>query len=75
MASIDDLAADITAETTLIDGVGVLIAGLKQQLADILAGITLPPAVQTKVDAAFAVAEANKAKLAAVLSTNVPPTP
>src|SRR5438105_15488275 len=75
MATLDQIAADITAETSAIDSLSALIAGLKQQLADALAGTTLPPAVQAKVDAIFADAETNKAKLAAALTANVPPTP
>jgi hypothetical protein len=49
-----------------------LIGGLKQQLADALAGTTLPPATQVKVDAIFAQAEANKAKIADALAANTP---
>jgi altronate dehydratase len=75
MATIDQVLQDVTDESTAIDSVSALISGLKQQLADALSGATIPPAVQAKVDAVFATAEANKAKLATALATNVPPVP
>jgi hypothetical protein len=75
MATLDQVLQDVTDETTAIDSISVLIAGLKQQLTDALAGTTLPTAVQAKVDAVFAGAETNKGKLAAALAANVPPVP
>lgn len=73
MASLDDVLKDVTDESTAIDGISTLVAGLKQQLADALAGTTLPPAVQAKVDAVFAQAEINKGKIATALAANVTP--
>ena len=70
MATLDDIATDMTEETTSIDGLSVLLSGLKQQLADTLSGANLPPAIQAKVDAVFAQAEANKSKLADALAAN-----
>jgi hypothetical protein len=64
-ANIDQVLQDVNDETTLIDGIGTFIQGLKDQLA--AQGID-----QAKLDAAFAGAEANKAKLAAALSANTP---
>ena len=75
MATLDDIASDVEAETTLIAGVSTFIAGLKQQLADALAGTTLPPATQAKVDAIFAGAEANKQALSDALVANTPVAP
>lgn len=75
MATLDQVLQDVTDESTAIDSISTLIDGLKQQIADALSGATLPPAVQSKVDAIFAQAETNKAKIAAALSANVPPTP
>jgi len=75
MATLEQVAQDMTDETTAIDSVAALITGLQQQVADALSGVTLPPAVQAKVDAIFVTAEANKAKLAAALAANVPPVP
>lgn len=70
--TLDEVLADVQAETTALDSVGELIKGLKQQLADALSGANLPPAVQAKVDAVFDQAEKNKAKIAAALEANVP---
>ncbi len=78
MATLDDVLKDVQDEKTAIGGLSDLISGLKQQLADVLSGTVLTPAVQAKVDAIFAEAEARKAELAAALSANtgpVPPTP
>lgn len=74
MASLDQILTDVTDESTAIDGISTLISGLKQQLADALAGTTLPPATQAKVDAIFAAAEVNKGKIATALAANTPPT-
>lgn len=75
MATLDQILQDVTDESTAIDSISTLIAGLKQQLADALANTTLPPDVQAKIDAVFSGAEANKAKLAAALAANTPPAP
>ncbi len=63
MATLDQILDDVNAEPTQIDSLSALIAGLKQQLADALSGVTLPTAVQAKVDSIFNQAEANKQKL------------
>ncbi len=75
MASLDDVLADVTAESTKLDSLTAFVAGLKQQLADALAGANLPPAVQSKVDAIFAAVETNKQKVQDALDANVPPVP
>jgi predicted metal-dependent enzyme (double-stranded beta helix superfamily) len=69
MATIDQVVQDVNDESTAIDSVVVLIAGLRQQVADALSGVTLPPDTQTKLDAVFSTAESNKAKLATALAT------
>ena len=71
MASLDQVLADVTKESTDLDSIAALISGLKQQIADALAGTTLPPATQAKVDAIFAAAETNKGKIADALAANV----
>jgi len=75
MATLDEVLADVTDESTQIAGISTLIAGLKQQLADALAGTTLPPATQAKVDAIFTAAEKNKADIAAALAANTSAAP
>lgn len=73
MATLDQILADVTAQQTALDSVIALIQGLRQQLADALSGVTLPPAVQAKVDAIFEAAEFNGVKIAQALAENVPP--
>ena len=73
MATLDQVLADVTDESTRLDSLSTLIAGLKQQVADALAGTTLPAPVQAKIDAIFAQAETNKGKIDTALNTNVPP--
>ena len=75
MATLDDILALVSDEDTKLDSVIALIDGLKKQLDDVLAGTTLPPAVQAKVDALFDKATTNAAKIVDALDTNVPPTP
>lgn len=75
MDTLDNILADVTEESTKLDSLSAFIAGLKQQIADALAGTTLPPAVQAKVDAVFAGVEANKAKVQTALDANVTTTP
>ncbi len=73
MATLDDVLAVVTEEEGKIDSVVALIAGLKEQLAEALAGTTLPPAVQAKVDALFAQATENSGKIVAAIEANQPP--
>jgi hypothetical protein len=72
MADLNQVAADMAEETTLIGSISTFISGLEQQLADVLSGASLPPAVQAKVDAIFVQAEANKAALAQALVLSTP---
>lgn len=72
MATLDEVLTLVTDEDTKLDSVIALIDGLKKQLDDVLAGTTLPPAVQAKVDAIFDGATKNAAKIVDALDTNVP---
>lgn len=74
MATLDQIIAEVEAQDTALDSVRALIVGLKQQVADLLSGTTVPPAVQAKIDAAFAAAAKNSAEIAEALAENVPPT-
>ena len=74
-ATLDQVLETVTSSSTVVESISQLVKGLKQQLADALAGTTLPPAVQAKVDAIFSTAEANKAKLAEALLENTPEQP
>lgn len=75
MATLDQVLADVTDESTRLDSLSAFIDGLKKQLADALDGTTIPKPVQDKIDAVFAAAEANKAKIDTALNANVPPPP
>jgi hypothetical protein len=74
MPTLDEVLADVADEKTKIDSLTTLVAGIKKQLDDILAG-QLPPEVQAKVDAVFAGVEANKAEVQASIDANTTPTP
>jgi altronate dehydratase len=63
MATLDEVLAKVTEESTADDSIIVLLIGIKQQLADALTGVTLPPAVQAKVDAVFQAASDNVTKI------------
>ena len=75
MATLDEVLTDVTDEGSQIDSLSTLMAGIAQQLKDALAGTTLPPAVQAKVDAVFAGVEANKGKVMAAINANTTPPP
>lgn len=79
---LDTLIGNITAETTVVGGVVALlntdtgiIATLKQQVADALAGINVDAEVQGKLDTAFADAQANTQALSDALVANTPAAP
>lgn len=71
MPTLDEVLADVTEEGSKLDSLATFIAGLKQQIADALAGVTLPPKVQAQIDAVFAGVESNKAKVVAAMEANV----
>lgn len=70
--TLDDVLADVQAESEVDDSIVTLVQGLAQQLKDALSGATLPPAVQEKVEAVFAGIEANKQKVADAVKSNTP---
>lgn len=73
MATLDEVLTEVTEESGRLDSIQALIDGIKQQLADALAGTTLPTAVQAKVDQVFAHLGANRGKIDKALNENVPP--
>ena len=72
MASLDEILADVTEETTTIASVQTLLDGLQKQIADALSGVVIAPTVQAKIDAVFSGVEANKAALAAAIAASTP---
>lgn len=67
-ATLDEISADVTGESTLIDSLSTLLSGLAAQ-------VKAAAGDQTKIDAIFAAAESNKAKLATALAANTPAAP
>jgi len=63
MANLDDILSNEADEATQIGVIQTMVENLRQQLADALSGVTLPPAVQAKVDEIFTQASANKQAL------------
>lgn len=51
--SIDETLAAVADEDSKTDSLIALMNGVEQQLKDALAGTTVPPAVQAKIDAVF----------------------
>jgi hypothetical protein len=73
IVSQNDLILKGIAEKTALDSLVALTAGLKQQVADALSGVTLPAEVQAKIDAVFTGVEANKQEVLDALSANTTP--
>lgn len=76
--TIDEVLANVQSEGTAEAGVAALVKGLQDQVAAILAGSVLPPAVQTKLNAVFDAVDANKAAIALTTTpagAPVPPVP
>lgn len=74
MATLDQVLVDVKAESTVVDSLSSLTAGIKAQLDVALAG-ALTPEVQAKVDAIFAGIEGNKQKMADAIIANTPAAP
>jgi len=74
-ATIDDILKAVEQERTLEASLITLVNGLQQQLHDALAGVTLPPAVQAKLDAALQNINANSTALSTAIAANTPVAP
>lgn len=73
MHSLDETLAVVGAQSTKIDSLVALTDGLEKQVADALAGETLSPAAQAKLDAVFDGVTSNSAKVQGELDKSVPP--
>lgn len=67
MATLDDVVAEVTAQTSIVASVKALVAGLQTQLADAIASND-PAKVQAVLDAL----KANDAALAEAVPANTP---
>lgn len=72
MATFDDVIANVTALSSKEDSLIALCAGISQQLKDALSGVTLPPAVQAKIDAINDSLTSEVAKVTAAVAANTP---
>lgn len=74
-AKIDAAVKAATDETTAVDSTEALLATLRQQIADLMAGAPSLDAAAASVDQLLAAQQSNAGKLAAGLAANVPPPP
>jgi hypothetical protein len=72
MANLKQILDDVTSETTVINSIGLVITGLKQQVADALTKTGISTEDQATIDQIFATAENNKAALAKAVTDNTP---
>ena len=72
LATLDTILAKVTEQTTITNGVVVLITGLRQQIADAGTAAGLSPEVLAKFDAILATVDSNSAVLSSALTANVP---
>lgn len=70
--TLDQALESVTTNGTVGDSAVELMTTLKTRLDEALSGVTLPPAVQEKVDAIFNASEADKAKIEAAILANTP---
>lgn len=75
MHTLDDVLAEVTREDSEIGGITALINGLRKQVADAVGVQTIPPAVQSKIDAIFDAAVAHNAALVQALQDPGVPQP
>ena len=75
MATFDDLTAEVARQTTVDASIEALVTGLQNQVNGILAGTTLPPAVQAKLDSIFTTVKANNDAVSAAVLANTPAAP
>ena len=73
MATLDEILAEVTAQTSKLDSLDTLLDGLRQQVADLLAAQgDIPIALQQKIDEVFTAARANSQKIDAAIAENTP---
>lgn len=74
-ATLDQVLADVSNETTLENSVLALLTSVQAQLAAALANTSISPADQAKIDSIFSGLESNKTALTAAITANTPVTP
>lgn len=73
MATLDEVLAEVTAQTNKLDSIDALLDGLRQQVADLLAAQGgIPEALQQKIDEVFTAAQGVTQKIDAAIAENTP---
>jgi hypothetical protein len=72
MPTLDETLASVEANATVGGSAVALMTSLKARLDEVLSGVVIPPAVQTKINAIFAASETDKAALEAAILANTP---
>lgn len=72
MPTLDETLASVEANATVGGSAVALMTSLKARLDEVLSGVVIPPAVQTKIDAIFNASETDKAALEAAILANTP---
>ena len=70
MASLDDILAEVAAESSKIDSLSTLLDGVEAQLKAALAGSGISAEAQGKIDTIFANLQTNAGKIDAAISKN-----
>lgn len=71
--SIDEVVDQARVASGRVNSLIAAFKTIKQQLDEALSGVTLPPAVQTKVDSIFDIDTADATNIDAALSAPQPP--
>lgn len=67
-----DLLQGVQDESSLDDSLISLLGNIKTQLDQVLSGTSIPPAVQTQIDAIFSQVSSNKQKVTDAITANTP---
>lgn len=75
MATLEEVLQKVRENRTVLGSLNTLLDGIRQQVADVLSGAVVPPAVQAKINAIFDEATATGEELAQVVTENTPAAP
>jgi phage shock protein A len=72
MADLTKLQSDVTAQTSVVQGVSTLLSQLSKEISDLKNQGTADPALQSAIDDLAAKVEANSQALADAVTANTP---
>lgn len=75
MATLEEVLQKVRENRTVLGSLNTLLDGIRQQVADVLSGAVVPPAVQAKINEIFAEAQATGQELEEVVIENTPVAP